>query len=332
MKILITGGTGFIGTRLAKVLANRGELVNVLCRSSADTSFLLHPNIRIIEGDILDRVSLDKAIEECDRVYHLAAYAKNWAKTLETFLNINVGGLKNVLEAAKNHSVKKIVFTSSALTLGPSNGVPVSESIHRKSDCFTDYEFSKIKAERLVQEYVQQGLSIVIVNPTRVFGPGLLNEGNSVTKMIDLYLRGKWRLVLGNGSAVGNYVFVDDVVRGHIGAMEYGRTGERYILGGENLSFNKFFEYVSELGQRTHRMIHIPRPLAMVFATTEKLRAEWFNHYPLITPGWVKIFINDWACSTEKAEKEIHYRITPFRDALRQTIEWLYNNKSNGGR
>jgi len=329
MSVLITGATGFIGNRLAKVLALRGESVRVLCRPTADVRLFVESNIRICRGDILDAASLEKAIDGCDRVFQLAAYARNWAKNPRTFIDINVGGLKNVLDAAQRASVKKVVFTSSALTLGPSNAGPVNESLVRTAGFFTEYEHSKFVAEQEVLQYVRDGLHVVIVNPSRVFGPGLLNEGNSVTKMIRWYLEGKWRFILGDGNAVGNYAFVDDVVQGHLLAMEYGRAGERYILGGDNVSFNKFFDLISEIAGRRYRLFHVPASVALTISTIEKLRAEWLRHYPLITPGWVKIFINDWGCSTEKTERELGYTPTPLREALEKTIAWLQEHNGN---
>jgi nucleoside-diphosphate-sugar epimerase len=328
MSILITGATGFIGGHLARTLAEQNETVHVLCRSTANIAHLQHDNIQMYQGDILDMKSIEHAIEDCDVVYHLAAYACNWAKDDRTFFELNVGGMKNILDTALNANVKRVVFTSTGLTMGPSNGVPADESTERNEGAFTIYEYSKLRAEEEARRYAQNGLDVVIVNPTRVFGPGLLNEGNSVTRMIQWYLEGKWRLILGDGSLVGNYAFVEDVVRGELLAMERGKSGERYILGGENTSFNELFDVISSISGRKHRLYHVPGSLALTFSQVERLRARWFDHYPLITPGWVRVFLTDWACSTTKAQTELGYRITPLREALTTTIQWL--KKSNG--
>jgi farnesol dehydrogenase len=231
--------------------------------------------------------------------------------------------MKNILDAAVKHGVKKVVFTSTSLTLGPSNGAPVSESAVRSAAFFTEYEYSKFIAEKEIRNYLQAGLNVVIVNPTRVFGPGLLNEGNSVTRMIHMYLQGKWRLVLGDGRGIGNYVFVGDVVRGHLLAMEHGRQGERYILGGENISYNDFFKLLAELANRNYRMFHVPPALALAVSELEKWRAQRLNHYPKITPGWTQLFLADWAYSIARAERELGYTTTPLREALATTIAWL---------
>ena len=323
MSILVTGATGFIGSRLAQALAERGEHVHLLVRSASAVRG--HRCVRTFTGDIRDALSVKNAMTGCDRVFHLAAYAKNWAKDPCTFEAVNVGGLRNLLDAAQQLSVRKIVFTSSSVTIGPSNGVPASEDIPREAPPFTEYERSKIGAERLVREYVAEGANIVTVNPTRVFGPGLLNEANSVTRMIQQYLNGTWRVVPGDGSGQGNYAFVNDVVNGHLRAMDHGKSGERYLLGGENASYNDFFSLLARVSGKRYRMLHIPSAIAMGVSRLEEFRAEHFNHYPLITPGWVKTFIADWAFSTEKAERELGYTVTPLHAALRRTVAWLRN-------
>lgn len=323
MSVLVTGATGFIGTHLVRHLAQRGESVSVLCRPTADITSFNDENIQIFRGDILDASSVERVMEGCDRVFHLAAYARNWAKAPHAYYETNVGGLKNVLDAALEGSVKKVVFTSSALTMGPSNGTPVNESFGKSAKFFTEYVRSKFLAEQNVKDYVSRRLNVVIVNPTRVFGPGLLNEGNSVTRLIQLYLDGKWRIILGDGKAMGNYVFVDDVIRGLLLAMENGRTGEKYILGGENVSFIDFLSILSILSKKKYRLFYLPAYIALAISEIEKFRAQWFNHYPLITPGWVKVFLEDWAYSCTKAEHELGYTITPLREALEITIGWL---------
>ncbi len=329
MSILVTGSTGFIGTELVEALVSRGETVHVLSRSGRDDASSKSGNIRLFQGDILDTISIQRSIKGCDRVFHLAAYAKNWAKDSKTFFDVNVGGLKNTLDAAVNEGVKKIVFTSTSLTSGPSNELPVTESMARAREFFTDYERSKYMAEELARRYVVDGTDIVIVNPTRVFGPGLLTEGNSATKMIQWYLLGKWRIILGDGERLGNYAFIEDVVRGHLLAMDAGRSGEKYVLGGENVSYNEFFRTLSEISARNYKLFHVPPSIALSCSKIEELRARFFNHYPLITPGWVRTFLEDWAFSTDKAQHELGYTITPLRTALKKTIGWLSKDLTN---
>jgi nucleoside-diphosphate-sugar epimerase len=323
MATLVTGGTGFIGSRLVAHLVERGETVHVLDVLSEVPRQLFNDRMRYFSGSIENCEDVRKAMSGCDKVYNLAAYAKNWAPDDQTFDDVNVQGTENVLAVAMSLDVKKVVHTSSNVALGPSNGVQVDECSSRHTDFYTPYERSKYLSEQTVQRYVKSGLCIVIVNPTRVFGPGPLNESNSVTKMIDWYLQGKWRLVPGNGSMIGNYVFVDDLIDGYVRAMQFGRPGERYILGGENISFNGFFDVLSDVSGHKYRMIHLPAWLAKSFALLEEFRSRHFNHYPMITPGWAKTFLCDWANSCAKAKKDLGYVITPLDKALRITADWL---------
>ena len=180
-------------------------------------------------------------MDGCEQVYHLAAYAKNYAKSPNTFFDSNNNAVRMILSLALEKKVRKVLVMSTSMTFGPSNHHAVNEESIRSTQPLTLYEASKIEAEKTVSDFLGKGLEIVIVNPTRLFGPGLITEGNSVTKMIQLYLNGKFRLILGDGNSVGNYAFISDVVDGCINAMNKGRDGEKYILGGENLSYNQFF-------------------------------------------------------------------------------------------
>ena len=323
MAILVTGGTGFIGSRLVDRLVKQGDTVHVLDITVGNVEGDGVEGARYFTGDIMNPGDVERAMTGCDRIYHLAAYAKNWAPDDRTFFDVNVGGAKVVLETALKLKVARVVHTSSNVALGPSNGVQIEETSQRTKDFFTPYEHSKFLSERLVERYAQRGLDVVIVNPTRVFGPGPLNESNSVTKMISWYLSGRWRFVLGDGKMVGNYVYVKDLIEGYIGAMKFGKAGERYILGGENISFDGFFGMLSKVSGRYFRMVHLPSRLAMYFSQLEEFRSRHFHHYPLITPGWARTFLSDWANSCGKAQRELGYSITPLSQALKETIDWL---------
>ncbi len=323
MNILVTGATGFIGGRLAESLLEQGHHVAALCRPFSDATSLQAHGIEIRTGDILNSESLVHACEGIDRIFHLAAYARNWARYPERYMRINAGGLRNMLTAALESGVGRVVIASSEVTMGPSNGIPVTEVPKPNVRIYNEYQRSKIVSESVVEEFLPHGLEIVTVNPTRLFGPGSMTEGNSVTKMIQLYLAGKWRLIPGDGEAIGSYAFIRDVVSGFIAAMQRGRSGERYILGGENISYNEFFRSLSELSGKNYTMFRVPPPVATGFSRIEELRARLFGGYPLITPGWVRMFLDDWATSSEKADKELGYTITPFTVALRETVGWL---------
>lgn len=323
--VFVTGATGFIGTTLVNQLIHRGHFVRALSRATSNTEGLSHERIRLVRGDIMDSESLRRGMEGCTQVYHLAAYAKNWAKDPSVFFRQNLDGMKNVFEAARDSGVRRIVFTSTIVVFGPTaEGVVGDESMPRITQrYFTEYEESKAVAEQEALKLAAAGLPVVIVNPTRVYGPGKLTEGNSVSLMLDMYQRGKLPILLNNGKDIGNYVFVDDLVQGHILAMEKGRIGERYILGGENVSLKGLFGIVDELTGKRHRQVSLPPRAAMLYAGLERTKAEWFGLYPQITPGWVETFLHDWAYSSAKAERELGYTITPLREGVRRTLEWI---------
>ena len=323
--IFVTGATGFIGTKLVNELVRKGHTVHALSRATSNREGLSHERIKFVQGNLMDRESLRKGMEGCTQVYHLAAYAKNWSPNPEVFFEQNVGGMKNVFDAAKDAGVQRVVYTSTIVVFGPRPaGVVGDESLPRITPkYFTEYEESKAAAEKEALGYVERGHPIVIVNPTRVYGPGKLTEGNSVSLMIDMYDKGKVPVLLNKGVNVGNYVLVDDLVRGHILAMERGTVGERYILGGENSSLKHLFELVDQASGKKHVQFNLPPALAYVYANFEKKKAEWLKLYPQITPGWVETFLLDWAYSCRKAEEKLGYVITPLAEGVRMTYEWL---------
>src|SRR5579863_3028229 len=233
-KIFVTGATGYIGHRLTKKLVESGHSVNVLIRCQNDAGLFDDPNIKVFYGDIMKPETIREAIKGCEQVYHTAGYAKLWAKDPSVFYEINVNGTKNVFREALNAGVRKLVYTSSAAVFGPSFNSLICEKDPRTISFRSDYDLSKQLAEYQVKEYAQQGLFSVIVNPTRVYGPGLLSYSNAFCRMLLDGMKGKFVFIPGGKCVVSNYAFIDDVVDGHIKAMQWGISGERYILGVEN--------------------------------------------------------------------------------------------------
>ena len=323
LRIFITGSTGFIGGNLARKLADSGYRVHALCRSAKKAKLIEHKNIRIFEGDVLDTRSLEKAMEGCGHVYHLGACTTVLVQNRERYYRVNVSGTVNVLETALRLGGKRAVVTSTAGVLGPSSGRAIDEASERTTDFFNDYDRSKYLMERKIEDYVNKGLHVVLVNPTRVYGPGLLSQANSATKIIQLYMRGKWRIIPGNGGRISNYVFIEDVVKGHILAMEKGRAGERYILGGPNSSYSSFCRAVADVSHKKYRMFHISEPLLMGMSRILALFSRVSGSPPLITPQYVRKYLRDWEASSEKAVKELGYSITPLETGLRRTVAWL---------
>ena len=323
MKTLVTGATGFIGARLVAELLRRGEQVRILCRESSDTSACALMDVEVQRGSLDSEADLRAAMKDCRRVYHLAAFAAGWTRDEREAIRTNCDALRVLFDVALSEHVERVVYTSTIMTYGPSRGRVVTEKTLRAVPSATLYEHSKIESECIVNEALEMGLDVVTVHPTRVFGPGKMTEANSATIMIDKYIRGFWRTLPGDGSATGNYVYVDDVVKGCIAAMEQGRRGGHYILGGANLAYSELFASVGRVAGMTRRLVKIPRKVARVFAHVELYLGKAGLKQPAITPAWVDVFYDDWICSSALAEKELGYIPTPLDSALRETIDWL---------
>jgi nucleoside-diphosphate-sugar epimerase len=327
MRYFITGATGFIGERLALHLADEGHFVHALIRQKSRAANLKHPNIRLFTGDLLDKKSIQDAMQGCDFVFHLAAYARVWSKDKSRPQKINVQGTINVFDAALMHNVKKVVFTSTGGTLEPSQkDKPVSEDTPRVTDFFNAYEQTKAQAEHEAVRFTKLGLDVVSVNPTRVYGPGMISESNAMTRIIKQFNAGKWRIIPGDGTKYGNYVFVDDVVKGHLLAMEKGRPGERYIIGGENVTYNEFFKKLAVVTGKKHLLFHVPYHIMLVSGTLQYWFSQLTGMPPLITPRWIRKYLHHWAVTSEKAKNELGYVYTPLNVGLRKTVDWIYKN------
>jgi len=325
MIAFVTGSNGFIGQRLTEQLSSAGHSVRCLVRSPEKFGSLSHlPGVTPVIGDLDSEDALASGIGGCDTVFHMAAYAKPWSKDKGLPYRINVIGTGNVLKAAFKAGIRRLVFTSSAAVIGPSPGTePIDESFPRTVPFFNEYEETKAAAEELVRSYCRDGMECVIVNPSRVYGPGPVNESNAVTKMIRQYTLGTWRIIPGDGTCVGNYVLVEDVARGHILAAMNGKPGERYLLGGENLTFDQFFETLARLTGRRRRMIRLPVSYMIAGARIMEWQTSFTGIPPLITAPWVKKYLNHWSLSSSKATADLGYKPVSFEGGARLTLEWL---------
>lgn len=330
MKIFVTGATGYIGNNLAKRLADEGHTVHALNRSANKSALLDHPNIRLFKGDITDAVSVKAAMEGCEQVYHLAAYARVWAKDVSTYYTLNVLGTQHVLDAAKELGIHDIVVTSTAGVLGPSGERPVKEDDARIGAILNEYEETKTHSETMCKKYCNDyGMRIVIVNPPRIYGPGVESESNALTRMARLYMEGKWRILPGDGKRTGSYVHVDDVVDGHFLAMQKGRAGERYILSGENASYTTFFNTLAKVNGKKHFLIPLPVWVMVLAGYGMMGITKLTGKPPLLTPKWIKKYLYNWSLDCSKAQRELGYTYRSLETGLQQTIDWLRTQSKN---
>ena len=324
MNIFVTGATGFVGKNLSIRLAIEGHSVHALYRDIKKTKGLEHENIKLFQGDILDKKSLVNGMKDCTMVFHTAAFTSVWAKKPSTIETLNFNGTSNVLETAIELSINRIVYTSTAGIFGPSGDSITDETKPYPLTFFTRYEETKAKIEQIIiPQFLKMGLNVIIVNPTRVYGPGPLNNANSVSKIIKKHLENKIGLVPSDGKSIGNYTYIDDVVDGHILAMKKGKTGERYILGGDNIAFIDLMRLVARESGQKSRLIRIPVFVMFLTAWIFLITAKITGIKPMIIPGLVKKFLPDWKVSSEKAKKELGYNPVGIEQGIKKTIDWL---------
>ena len=330
MKILVTGATGYIGNRLAQTLAEAGNTVHILVRNlrsvpkgSLRTNLPLHTNIKVFAGDITDIASIARAIGGCTQVYHAAAMTNIYTKDPSAIFETNVSGTQNMLTASKEARVEKLVFTGTCSVFGPSILEPTREDDRRIIRYTNNYEQSKSVAENLVKEYSGKGLQTVIVDLTKVFGPGIETRSMSVNRVIRDFIAGKICVHPMPSSIISNYVFIDDAVRGHILAMQNGISGEKYIIGGENVSYTVFFDALRSMTGTHGRVIAVPKFIALAIGWLNLVKGNITGKEPFFTHKEAKLVYDNRAFFSEKAHQQLGYEITPFEDALRQTINFL---------
>ena len=323
MKILVTGATGYVGYQLALKLADQGNCVHILVRNLISPNIPRHDNIIVFQGDITARASLRNAMAGCTQVYHTAAIVKIFAQDPSIFYKVNVQGTQNLLAEAYELGVKKFVYTSTCGVLGSSVNYPKKENDLRTESFDNDYEFTKYLGETLVKEYAHKGLFSVIVSLSKVFGPGIETHTISMNKVINKFIKGKLTLIPRPGSIATNYCFINDIVTGHIQAMQYGLSGEKYILGGENISYDTFFNEIRALSGSKAKLIQVPKFIVKGWAFIQWCKYLFTKIEPFVTiKGIHHIFIKK-EYSIEKAKQQLKYHPTPLTEALKQTIHFL---------
>lgn len=326
MTILVTGGTGFFGKSLVRALAARGERVRVLARGSSDVSGLDLPNVEIARGDVVEPEAVKRALAGCDALFHGAAVVKELVKDKSIFDRVNVDALASTLALAREAGVKKIVYTSSFFAIGPSDRAPdrvADESFVREPVYCTDYERTKFLAEAKVAAEVARGASIVSVLPGFITGPGDMTEGNLIVRTLLDLEQGRLPGLPGGGVKKWCLVHVDDVVKGHLLAFERGRPGERYLIGGDNPSVKEILDEYHRLGGARPPRLSLPFFVTDLAGAAEELRWKLFGANPMLSRGKACASRHDWAYSSSKAQRELGYSYTPWREVLKKTVEWM---------
>jgi farnesol dehydrogenase len=322
VKVLLTGGTGYLGKTVARRLSARGHDLRLLARVSSDLQGVPR-EAEVVRGDVTDRDALVRAAEGCQAVCHMAALVKMWAPERERFDQVNLGGFRNALAAAQQAGAR-LVYTSSFIAVGPAGPQPADESrVHPGLRYCNDYERTKALADAEARRAAASGADLVLLYPGVVYGPGDLTGGNLVVKMLTDHLSGRFPGIVGPGDRLWSYAYVEDVADGHAAALEQGRRGERYFLCGENVDMNGLFSRLQEVSGVAPPRRHIPYGLASVLGWTLWTWAELTGHPPPLTHEVVEVFREHWAYASAKAERELGYRSRPLVEGLRACLEWL---------
>lgn len=323
---LVTGASGFLGSRLVKLLAERGDQVNAMVRPGSNLKRLEGlpwDRVRLVYGDIAVPHSVFAATAQCTRIYHLATNFTLSEPESERVLAPAVEGTRSVLDAAKARSINRIVVTGSAMTLGASASEDVADETHHPVFHDVDaYLSAKIAAEQLVAERVRVGAPVVMVLPTAIVGPGDARPTPTGAGILE-YLRfggGTFVPIPGGGL---NVVDVDDAALGHVLAMERGVDGERYVLGGENITFAQMFSMLSDIAGLPPPHLQVPRVLMAVGVGLMEWAARRSGSSISVTRRMVRDFVGRYAWVTSaKAEQRLGYFHRPARNGLERSVRW----------
>ncbi len=296
MRVLVTGGSGYLGGAIVRTLARQGHQPIIFARSASRSSL---PGLAV-DGDVRDRLAITRAADGADAIIHAAAVVSLWDRQPSIFDEINVGGLEAVLEVARALGLPRLVYTSSFLALPPADGQICLSA--------NDYQRSKERAREVALAAARSGMPIVTLIPGVVYGPGAATEGNLVGHMISEHLSRRLPGLIG-ADRRWSYAYIDDVAEAHVNALTAGTAGQEYPLGGENATQMRAFEIVQEkTGAGLPR--RIPFPLAVAAGWVEEQRTRLTGHKPILTRGAVEIFRHDWSLDSRRSVVELNYRIT----------------------
>jgi dihydroflavonol-4-reductase len=324
MKALVTGATGFVGAAVARALLGAQWQVRVLARRGSDRRNLRGLDVEVAQGDLNDLQSLQRAALSCAALFHVAADYRLGARDPAQLYLTNVEGTRNVLNAAQRAGVQRMVYTSSVATIGiPADGTPGDErSANSLKNMIGHYKRSKYLAEEVVREAAQSGISVVIVSPSTPVGPGDVKPTPTGQLVLDA-AAGRMPAYVDTGL---NIVHVDDVAAGHLLAYERGKAGERYILGGEDMSLREILELIAGLERRSPPRVRLPYGVVLPIAYLAEGFARLSGRSGRITLEGVRMSRKRMFFSSAKATRELGYRWRPPVQAFEDAIRWFRDN------
>src|SRR6266850_751432 len=322
MLAFVTGATGFLGSHVAQVLAEQGARLRLLVRSTSDLRNIADLNADRVVGDLRDPVSIEKALAGCDALFHVAADYRLWVPDPEQMYRSNVEGTRGLIEAARKQGVRRIVYTSSVATMGfSSNGTLADEnSPVSLANMIGPYKRSKFMAEQVAFEAARSGVDVVVVNPTTPIGESDLKPTPTGRIVVD-FLKRKFPAYVDTGL---NLVDATECARGHIQALEKGRSGERYILGGENLTLKQILDKLGAITGLPSPKLKVPYFMALATGVVDEVvTGRILGKEPRATIDAVRMGRKKMFVSSAKAERELGWTIVPVDDALGRAAAWF---------
>ena len=324
-KILITGANGFLGSAITKLALKKNFKVNVLVRRNTNIKNLekIKSKIKVFYGDLRDISSLENPIASSDVIFHVAADYRLWSRNPKELYDSNVRGTENICIKASDLK-KTLIYTSSVATLGlKKNEYSNEDTPVVFSDMIGDYKKSKYLAEKIVERFIKiKKMKCIIVNPSTPIGPGDYKPTPTGRIIYDV-LRGNMPAYVDTGL---NIVHVDDVAEGHFLALKNGNIGDKYILGGENLKFKDFLDYICEYGNKSKIVVKLnPRFLLPLAYANEVLFKYFVNKDPKLTVDGLKMSEKNMFFSSEKAKKKLRYRPRSIKNAIKDSVSWFEN-------
>ena len=316
MRTLVTGATGLIGNRLARLLLERGHSVRALVREVDRARTMLPPEVELVFGDITLPETLPPAMQGCTWLFHTAGMPEQWQADLGIFDRVNRQGTANVMEAALAAGVSRVVYTSTMDVFEAANFGDLDESRYATAPRKTHYERSKVAAEREVEKVQARGLDVVYVNPAAVYGPSPVHV--SLNYFFLRLLKGGVPLLPPGGMSVA---FVDGVAGAHLEAMERGRSGERYLVADELQSMKGMATALKKLTGTTRVPLVAPAWMLWLTAWVLAPLARAFRFKPLVTAGELEFILWSPRVLSAKAQRELGFKAMPFEEGLRRTVE-----------